>query len=724
MTQRKALLNAVANATTETTQAQATQQTNQLTAKYSASYALAQQEAVPTNRQAISMINFVGADEQVKTPNLSGIDSMVNFVPVGDQVTIGGKTCGIEGSGIISDTYINNVQDKTLGSIKIMSATSSATTYKGMSPADLHKIKQVIYNLHHQNDVPPSGGNGGGTPEVPGGGNEGGSDTPDVPGGGNEGGGDTPEVPGGGNEGGGDTPDVPGGGNEGGGDTPEVPGGGDEGGGDTPEVPGGGDEGGSDTPDVPGGGDEGGDDTPDDPNYKSFITTCKGTGATFDTVNEMFTVLEEHGIDTSKGISRADLVKLSQDDTWEDSHWDFFGCLNRIFDVLDGDAESVSANIYKDGDDGYLSKEELMVFFPDGKIDENSTDYLLRVLEYSQKIDEYYQSLSDKDKVQYAIDKTRQYLEARGMQAQIDALDRLLAQKDYRTLNGSATSNDIIFGNLVFADLGGTSSDGYTTLGAYAYFPYLCGGSATYTVDGKTYDVSLYGVDHSTAAGDGIDGSTYIDKNGVTQTNDVGLTLNSNDAAEMLNKPWYYIVDTLVHELTHATAYQYVNEENNPSGCFNSFNYAQIEQLYNEGLITASEWGQFKNNQNVRIVDYDSDGNFVSLDDSLSPLYRKLMYLTSCKWGEYAAYQADADFIDSIGGDVMNGKVNGSWQDYSDYYTASDGGSYYVSVTTAANGTDEASVITSHILKGYGEQEALPNFKWWTNGDEENGILA
>lgn len=664
LTQRKTLLNAVADT--------------------SACVAYSKQDAVvsPYN-QAIRMINFVGKDEQVKSPTLSGIDSMVNFVPAGDQVTIGGKTCGIEGSGIISDTYINDVQDKTLGSIKTMSATSSATSYKGMSVSDLHNIKVFIYNLHHQNNVPPSGGNG---------------DTPNVPGGGNEGGGDTPDVPGGGNEGGGDTPDVPGGGNEGGGDTPDVPGGGDEGGGDTPEVPGGGNEGGGDTP-------------PDDPNYKSFITTCKGTGATFDTVNEMFTVLAEHGIDTSKGISRADLVKLSQDDVWEDSHWDFFGCLNRIFDELDVNGTA----------DNYLSKEELNAFFPDGKIDENSTDYLLRVLEYSQKIDEYYQSLSNKDKVQYAINKTREYLEARGMQAQIDALDRLLAQQDYRSLSGSATSGDIIFGNIVFSDLGGYDN-GYVTLGAYSYFHYLLGGSATYTVDGKTYDVSLYGVDHSTVTGDGIDGSTYVDKNGETQINDVGLTLNSNDAAEMLKKPWYYIVDTLVHELTHATAYQYVNEDNNPSGCFNTFNYSQIEQLYNEGLITEVEWGQFKSAQNVQIVDCDDYGNFISLNDTLSPLYRKLMYLTSCKWGEYAAYQADADFIDSIGGDVMNGRVNGSWQSYSDYYTASDGGSYYVSVTTAANGSNESSVITSHIVSGYGEQEALPNFKWWTNGD--NSILA
>ena len=636
LTQRKTLLNALENKETSSTRLKA---------------------AVATpNAQILRMVSLTPSSNQSGNLIFGAATTMSTYGTPSDLVTLDGKTCGIAGSGIISDTYLTEVQNKTLESIKTTSSTSTSITYKGKSPVDLHNIKVVIYNLYHKDDNKDTSSTEPETPPT-----------------------DGPETP---------PADNP----------------------SDPENP-------STDPETP----------PADDGYKSFISTCNGTGATFDTIDEMFSVLSEHGIDTSKGISRADLVKLTQDDTWEDSHWDFFGCLNRIFDVLDGDAETAAVDIYNDGDDGYLTKEELLIFFPDGKIDESRVDYQMRVLEYSQKINEYYQSLSDKDKAQFAIDKTKEYLEVRGMQDQLDSLERLLGQEDYRTTEGIEDSANLIFGNLVFADIGAPDEDGSYNAGVYQYYC-TCG---SYTgQNGSEYSVALFAEDHNltTPGYDNLDGSDF----------DSGITINTNEEIHFFEKPWYMVVDTLVHELTHATAYQYASAdlETRMNGTFRAFNKDEVKKLYDDGLISDMEWNQFDGayTANVQIIEITSSGEVEAKIADLAPLYIKLMYLTSCKWGEYAAYQVDGDFMDSIGGDIFNNTDaylgNNKWSTFSDgvsyglltetYAGGSD--TYIAAVETATDGANEQNAITTHIADGYSAAEPLPSYKWWTDGD--NGILA
>ena len=63
------------------------------------------------------------------------------------------------------------------------------------------------------------------------------------------------------------------------------------------------------------------------------------------------------------------------------------------------------------------------------------------------------------------------------------------------------------------------------------------------------------------------------------------------------------------------------------------------------------------------------------------------------QWGEYAAYQVDADYNDSIGQDIYKK----SWDNS----------------TTAVDGPNEKQTIDDHIKSSY-DNELSPDYKWWS----------
>lgn len=366
-------------------------------------------------------------------------------------------------------------------------------------------------------------------------------------------------------------------------------------------------------------------DEPPAPEVKSFISTFGDTESMFEYLHDV-----NPAITKENGITKAQLVAISQNDTWEDANYDFFGSLNRIFDKLDID------------DDAILSYSEIEAFI--GKeLGEDFSAYSSKVIDYSNQLQSEYELLSEQEKLEFALEKTREYLEASGMNNQINALDRLLGMDDLY--------NDIKVGQIAIADLNSDNNSEWITLGAYTSYNY----PMVYEKDGKSYNISLFATDED-----------FTDEKG--ENIDLGITLDIS----LLDGNWYELVNVLVHELTHATAYQYVSEDGDGSITFNT-----IDTLYDKGLLTETEVEKFYNDT---YSDEDVD---------------RVIYLTSCLWGEYSAYQTDADYLDSIAGDV-----------------------YDSGMTTAADGEDEKQVIIDQINAGYNEEgkpeEVYPDYKWWS----------
>ena len=398
---------------------------------------------------------------------------------------------------------------------------------------------------------------------------------------------------------------------------------------------------GDDDDDTPVTGDDDDTEEPDVPK-PSFIDEFDDVESMFDWLNE-----QDPSISQETGITRSQLIELTQNDSWEDSNYDFFGSINRIFDILD-----------KNGND-ILTVEEIKELIGE-EIGTSASALQSKVETYAAEIQEEYESLSLQGKLEFGIEKAREYLEAAGLTAQLEALDRLLA--------GTDMHNSIHVGQIAFADLSDLAPEGYTTMGAYTTSPLL----AEY--NGMNY--AIFASDNDTSSGD------------------YGLTLNQ---AYFETSQWYELVDTLVHELTHATAYNYtiVDDE----GCLIYVSQDIIDDMYAAGALTADEYSYYTDN--IRTLmdeayargEFDStDGHYTFTDEKLN----RFFYLMYTIWGEYSAYQADADYVDSIAGDEFD----------------AGGG-----ITTAVDGPNEKGTIESHIEAAYnldGYVESEPDWQWWT----------
>ncbi len=370
------------------------------------------------------------------------------------------------------------------------------------------------------------------------------------------------------------------------------------------------------------------------PSSASFIKS-------FVDVDTMFDYLENINPEINKetGISKAQLVALTQNDDWEDSNYDFFGSLNRIFDALDVDKNLT------------LSYDEIKIFIGE-ELGADFNTYHDKVNSFSDKIQAEYENLSEQEKLEFAIEKTREYLEASGLTNQIEALDRLLAQED--------KFNTIKVGNIAIADLNVGNASAYTNLGAYNYWAYTYDDYVNKNQETGIYKIWAKDVD-------------FVNEEG--QNEDLGITLD----VSLLDGKWYELVNTLVHELTHATAFKYyVNDKGGISGLV-------VQDLYDKNVLTDDEYTFFVDHWNNICSDNPTDEE--------QEMFKRLQYLLYMQWGEYAAYQVDADYNDSIGQDVYKGK--------------------YDNATTAVDGKNEKQTIDDHIKSSY-DSELPPDYKWWS----------
>lgn len=368
---------------------------------------------------------------------------------------------------------------------------------------------------------------------------------------------------------------------------------------------------------------------------QSFIADFSDTETLFEYMNSV-----NPEITKDTGVTREQLIAFTQNDDWEDNNYDFFGSLNRIFSQLDTDSNAT------------LTYDEIEAFIGD-ELGYNFQQYKNKVNLYSEAIQSEYEQLSAQEKLEFAIDRTREYLEASNMTAQLGALDRLLNETDLY--------NTIHVGQISIADLNENNNSGYITLGAYNYYAWT---TEDYDNGVNVGDFSIFSHDND----DNEDGA------------DLGITLD----VSLLDENWYILVNTLVHELTHATAYRYYSETT-PG----AVNQETLDKLFKLGALDEAEKDWYIDNWS-NICNAESGSIFAQKLD-------RLFYLASCAWGEYTAYQTDADYNDSIGQDV-----------YAEYADNS---------TTAVDGPDEKQTIMDHIDASYNDEnstESIPDYKWWS----------
>ncbi len=407
--------------------------------------------------------------------------------------------------------------------------------------------------------------------------------------------------------------------------------------------------------------------------FLNVQTTDNKTEIAFNGTDELVSWLKgtNNWDDEKSGLPLANLVKLTQDDRLEDAHQDFFGQLNRAFsNYYANGVLSTNSKLDKDGDSTIISYDELKNFFAEiDTLDEMKT----LVQKYSDELQAQYDKLDLQGKLEFGIAKTREYLESMGMQDQLNALDRLLKMQDLH--------NDVHCGQISLADLNkgkNVYNEGMDE-GAYNYMAY--------------WDYDSSGSDYRYKNSNGT--NCFKDFAGDTddKDSDLGITIdyrvvdkNYDENAQAYNLGnWYNLVNTLVHELTHATAYQYYDAVGNGEITQKGLDYLEKIGAIQKGeydIKTVQSW--------YNKVIYDSDWNRTYVPPELL----RLEYLGYTAWGEYYAYQKDADYVDSIGGDVLDPEI-----------------------ATAGNGIDEKNIIDRHIKNNYNSSdyfEAVPDWKWWS----------
>ncbi len=379
------------------------------------------------------------------------------------------------------------------------------------------------------------------------------------------------------------------------------------------------------------------------------------------------------GVSPTSSITKKQLTQLTQNDSQEDSNNDLCGGLNRAFAAKKPDEE--------------ITYKELQLFFMRASGTDHvmtSSEYKNVVNKYAEKLQNQYESLSTSAKLNFIIEKTEEYLESAGLDKQLAALNRLKNQDG--TVNTNPKGDQVCsVGQIAFADLGTWTDIEGSVIGYDASGNPIAGKSITngaYTAAKWVYtDINS----------DGTDGGIYkagafADDND-DSSSDCGITLNVNFLSgyklvavnygtykELKHESykWYEIVETMVHELTHATAYQYADLSE--TSYFKPTKVG-LDYMASKGVITTTEANHFYN-------DFDD----LSMEE-----YQRLIYLVNTMTGEYAAFIQSANYMDSVGGDVF------------------DSGN-----DLAVKGTDEVQAIKDHVDSLYnskrpeGEKEAIP----------------
>ena len=116
---------------------------------------------------------------------------------------------------------------------------------------------------------------------------------------------------------------------------------------------------------------------PDEDAKPSFLDEFYDVESMFDWLNE-----QDSSITEESGISRSQLIALTQNDDWEDSHHDFFGTINRVFNVLDTNTDSV------------LTVDEIKMLIGE-ELGESFDAYKAKVDAYAAELQSYYESLDE-----------------------------------------------------------------------------------------------------------------------------------------------------------------------------------------------------------------------------------------------------------------------------------------------------------------------------------------
>lgn len=453
--------------------------------------------------------------------------------------------------------------------------------------------------------------------------------------------------------------------------------------------------------------------------HYSFIENFRDADTFFEYVHDK----QDSTVTKETGISRSQLIALTQNDKWEDSHNDFFGSLNRSFYSLDKD------------NNGTLSYAEVKDFLNTYLKKDGYNDFKTQVQAYSDEIQTKFENKTNQEKLEFALKLTEDYLKSAGLENQLSALNRLKAGKDLDPNTICKVGQISIVEYEDESQLGG-----YTSW--WSYKSYTNTNSNANDVDKAYSEIpddykTTPGNPSKLSNGDGTYSQTigyftrdddfyYTNDDGEKQLSNNGLTLS----VKYLEKgtSWAELVATLVHELTHAT-YSLFSTNGKTDGAISitqdnltalrqmgaltdeeyelaKENIKDLNDKYGQYMVTAS--GNWLGGKDMSIDDNNIINNATSLTAEESAILDKLTYKISAARGEYMAYQADANYLDSVGGDIFNKRVGDVGSDM------------------AVDGKNEKDTIIKHLeLCGYNtgldddlnkiqDNEPLPDWKWWS----------
>lgn len=273
----------------------------------------------------------------------------------------------------------------------------------------------------------------------------------------------------------------------------------------------------------------------------------------FNSVDEMFdyindidpTVTKETGLDSNA------LWQLTQRDDWEEQNNNFFGILNHGFELVDTN------------NDGTLSYDEISNFIGDEMA--TAEEYLDKVEKYSNELQKDFSSMTSAQKLEFAIDKAKEYFQQVGLTEQMQALDRLISENKlgFMDLNPGKTFD---------------SSAGGWVLGAYMSLQYEDG---TWADDPLTYpgEPDYHG----------------------------GIWLDEYYYCERSDATWYDLVGTLIHEVTHATAFLHRTDET----AWGEYVAYQVEEDYLDS-IACGQWSGAEEKDKItkHIDDFYNDATY------------------------------------------------------------------------------------------------------------------
>lgn len=451
----------------------------------------------------------------------------------------------------------------------------------------------------------------------------------------------------------------------------------------------------------------------------SFIENFYDADSFFEYVHDK----KDSTVTKETGISRSQLIALTQNDKWEDSHNDFFGSLNRSFYSLDKD------------NNGTLSYVEVKNFLNTYLKKNGYNDFKTQVQAYSDEIQKKFDEKSNQGKLEFALKLTEDYLKSAGLKNQLAALNRLKAGKDLDPDTICKVGQISIVKYENENQLGGYTSwqnyKSYTNANpnvddvdkVYGEIP-----NSNKTTPGKPTKLSNGDGTYTQTIGyfTRDDDFYYTDDDGEKKLSNSGLTLSVKYLEKGTN--WAELVATLVHELTHAT-YSMFSTNGKTDGAISitqdnltalrqmgaltdeeyelaKENIKDLNDKYGQYMVTAS--GNWVGGKDMSIDNKNIINNATSLTAEESAILDKLTYKISAVRGEYMAYQADANYLDSVGGDIFNKRVGDIGSDM------------------AVDGKNEKDTIIKHLeLCGYNtgldddlnkiqDNEVLPDWKWWS----------